>query len=417
MFISILLLVLLLGCAALASESIQEVVAQRISVLSSKGKYRSPGSAVLSEAFEEQAVCSYIMARTYQPQYIIARSVLISSTGFLVTLCIPFSIVASAKNGYIPENDGFDGARLISLVLQWSFILFGWLIICWRWITAVVYYPRRMDKKGTHLMAYFQVEDFWKRAMLELQEKFIQWDINSIKRLSFLNRNLFIFVHKLRLYKLLPAFLYLQILLVLMSKTCWLISEMIFSNRYMRRLLMGRASHEFSVLYNLYSNGQVGGPAIPKEFVKYLEDSMQMPGENPAGGWIANRKPIQKMKARLKEGESDGKNCKALISFLEKKTTQDLRFADPFGISFPKLLVESDFNVGKSSAKMIAVSLLAIIIELSGFYEAYDGSPATDDCIKACSEAWEIMELVENSDTEAAFVNKQADRLFHRLKE
>lgn len=180
---------------------------------------------------------------------------------------------------------------------------------------------------------------------------------------------------------------------------------------------MGRASHDFLVLYNLYSNPQVGGPAIPKEFAKYLVDSMQMPGENPAGVWIANRKPIQKMKARLKEGESEGKNCKALISFLEKKITQDLRFADPFGISFRKLPVESDFNVGKSSAKMTAVSLVAIIFELSGFYEAYDGSCATDDCIKACWEAWEIMEFVENSDTEAAFVNKQADRLFHRLKE
>lgn len=53
---------------------------------------------------------------------------------------------------------------------------------------------------------------------------------------------------------------------------------------------------------------------------------------------------------------------------------------------------------------MTAVSLVAINFELSGFYEAYDGFPATDDCIKACWEAWEIMELVENSDTEAAFV-------------
>jgi hypothetical protein len=78
--------------------------------------------------------------------------------------------------------------------------------------------------------------------------------------------------------------------------------------------------------------------------------------------------------------------------------------------------------MGKTSAKMTAVSLLTIIIELSAFYQEYGGSPAgpatdtVEHCIEACCEAWGVMGFVENSDPEAALVSKQADRLFHSLK-
>lgn len=320
----------------------------------------------------------------------------------------------------IPLADGFDSLKGTAVVLQWIFILSGWAILCWRWLTAVVFYPRRMGSEALNLKQFFRVEDFWTRAMLELQEEFAESDVDSIKSLSFFNKFLLMFVQKLRLYKLLPVLLGLQNLLVLMSKACWLISEMVFSNHYMERILMGSVSHEFSVLYNLHKNRGLVGPINPGDFIKYLDALMYMPGENPAGVWIANLKSIQETKERMTEGEFHGKNCKALISLLDKKPMQ--RSTDPFAISQRKLRIEKDFNMGNSSAKMTAVSLLTFIIELSAFYQAYgrfSAGPATDTvehCIEACCEAWGIMELVENSDPEAALVNKQADRLFYSLK-
>jgi hypothetical protein len=336
--------------------------------------------------------------------------------------CLGFSIWGwiASQDIVIPEEDGFDWLRGIVVIVQWIFILPGWAIVCWRWLTGVVFYPRRMGSEALNLKQFFRVEDFWTRANLELQEEIMERDVESIKNLSYLNKFLLMLGQKLRLYKLVPVVLGLRILLVLMSKTCWLISEMVFSNHYMERILMGPVSHEFSVLYNLHKKGGLVGSRNHGDFVKYLDALMYMPGENPAGVWIANLKSFQEMKARMTEGESQGKNCKVLISLLEKKPMQ--RSTDPFAISQRKLQFEKDFNMGKSSAKMTAVSLLTIIIELSAFYQEYGGSPAgpatdtVEHCIEACCEAWGVMGFVENSDPEAALVSKQADRLFHSLK-
>lgn len=123
-----------------------------------------------------------------------------------------------------PDEDGFDWLRGIVVVVQWIFILPGWAIVCWRWLTAVVFYPRRMGSEALNLKQFFRIEDFWTRTMLELQEKLTERDVESLNSLSFLNKFMFVFIQKLRLYKLLPVLLYLQILLVSISKFCWLIS-------------------------------------------------------------------------------------------------------------------------------------------------------------------------------------------------
>lgn len=185
---------------------------------------------------------------------------------------------------------------------------------------------------------------------------------------------------------------------------------------------MGRTClDEFSVLYALHNSGGVTRPGISDDFVKYSDLLMHMSEENPAGVWIANRKSIHEMKAQLKKGENDGKNCKALISLLEKTTTQSLSSTDLFAISSKRRL--GDFNLGKSSSKLMVVSLLTIVIELSPFYQCSSGSlvghttDIVNDCIEACRQAWKIMELVENSDPEVILVSKQADRLLHSLIE
>lgn len=427
LFASIVLLLLLLNCAVFASKSIHKIVAQRIPVLLYESENRNPKSLVCWEAVEEHVVRSWITARTHQPQYIIARSVLISSIAFLVTtcvgLCLGFYILQLANDisFIVPLGGGLiDWLTAVAVVVQWIFILMGWAMICWRWLTSVVFYPRRMGSVTLTLKLFFSVEDFWTRATLELQEELKEKDVGSINSSSFLNKFVLMFLQKFWVYKLLSVLFYLQILLVLMSKTCWLISEMVFSNLYMRRILMGAVSKEFSVLYNFNNNGGLVELTKHREFVKYLDNLMYMRGENPAGVWIANQKMVEKMKARISQGESDGKDCKALISLLEKTTMQ--RSTDPHRFSQRKLQIQKDFNREKSSAKITAVSLVSIIIELSAFYQQCDGvsvgyaGETVEECIKGCSEAWEIMSLFENEDPEAAVVNKQADQIFQSLK-
>eukprot|EP01018_Ginkgo_biloba_P019875 Gb_08420 [translate_table: standard] len=430
-FVSIILLVLLLGCAALASKSIQDIVSQRIPVVLSTAKYSQSNTQIWWRSIEEQAVKSWILARTCQPQYIIARSVLSSSTGFVVTICVTMFVFESMVNGYKTEKDGFDWSRIIALLLQCVFIFLGWLIICWRWFTAVVYYPRRMENRpALKLRANFHVEDFWKRQLLDLKEESKELQGGKNEAGSYLRTFMEAFIRTFRLYKLLPALLRLQIFLVLISKACWLMSEMVFSNRLMRGFLMGSAHHEFSHLYDQCAKNRHEDklePAQNAEFDKYFEALMYMPDENPAGVWIANRKSIHKIRQRLKKGEAEGKQYSELIGLLTQKTSPGfgagLRRMDPTFLSAKKLLVERDFNVGKRSTKMIAVSLITVMIELSAFYE--DQNPSFDipppdpvkDAIEACSQAWKIMDLVENSDPETVLVNKAADRLFHNLKE
>lgn len=162
-FASIVLLLLLLNCAVFASKSIHEIVAQRIPVLLYRSENRNPKSLVWWEEVEEHVVRSWITARTHQPQYIIARSVLIPSIAFLVSicvvLCLGFAILEWIwdRSVIAPLHDGFDWLRAVVVVVQWILILMGWAMICWRWLTAVVFYPRRMGSVTLTLKLFFTV--------------------------------------------------------------------------------------------------------------------------------------------------------------------------------------------------------------------------------------------------------------------
>jgi hypothetical protein len=96
-----------------ASKSIHDVVAQRIPVLLSRPEHRNSGSVVWWEVVEEHAVRSWITARTHQPQYIIARSVLISSVGFLVTICVVFCLGFSIWGWIKVKRNRNPGGRRI----------------------------------------------------------------------------------------------------------------------------------------------------------------------------------------------------------------------------------------------------------------------------------------------------------------
>ena len=56
-----------------------------------------------------------------------------------------------------------------------------------------------MDDMCSGLTTYFRVEGFWKRALVELQEEFIEWNVESIQILSFLNQFLSTLAHTILL--------------------------------------------------------------------------------------------------------------------------------------------------------------------------------------------------------------------------
>lgn len=78
-----------------------------------------------------------------------------------------------------------------------------------------------------------------------------------------------------------------------------------------------------------------------------------------------------------------------------------------------RLEVDSEFDICQSSCKMRAVSVISVIVELCPFSQDVKKAIGV---IEACSQAWRIMDLVENSDTEAFLVSKVADKLFQGLQ-
>lgn len=54
--------------------------------------------------------------------------------------------------------------------------------------------------KGLGLRAYFRVEDFWKTAIVGIQEELMGLDRESVKKFSYVRRFLFMLFNKLRLY-------------------------------------------------------------------------------------------------------------------------------------------------------------------------------------------------------------------------
>eukprot|EP01018_Ginkgo_biloba_P018502 Gb_23699 [translate_table: standard] len=295
--------------------------------------------------------------------------------------------------------------------IQCGFISLGCIVICWRCLTAVVYFPRTMEWGTSRFKHCFHVEDFWKRHLLQLIDEFKEEvEIEG----SFLKRLIVKSITTMRMHKLLPLVLRLQVLLVLLSKASWYFSKMLFSNHYSRRILIGSVYKQYSHLYKSKALENGVQDSDSTSFVKYSEAFIHMPGENPASLWIANHKSIEKMKYRIEKGEEEGKSHDALIKMLGDRISQGfggVKYMHPMAFA-PKLQVEGQFNVSKRSWKMTAVSLITVIIELSAFTE--NGSAVTD-AMEACSQAWKIMDFVEKSDPEAALVNEAADKVFYRL--
>lgn len=120
------------------------------------------------------------------------------------------------------------------------FILVGWAIIGWRCLISVAYYGRWQSwNPNERWYTYFQVEDFWTRYIVELQEaaskkqkSIVDEKVNKMIGLEGIE------IHFLWafLWGLLRCVYWLQFFMVYTSKLCWFIAEFVFDNRCMQKI-------------------------------------------------------------------------------------------------------------------------------------------------------------------------------------
>ncbi|GLJ06589.1 hypothetical protein SUGI_0042630 [Cryptomeria japonica] len=205
------------------------------------------------DEIEGEVLNSWLVCRAGQPEYVIVRSVLISSTGLVVTTCVVL-LVAKALNlrsfNFLHYDDDLDWLRHITFVLQCVFVLLGWFVIFYRWLMAVLYFPKFFTKgldcnlcqRPTQSRSKFGVEDFFTRSIFELVDMYrIHKYRGKLKaKLEGICNGFTVNVlTTLKLHWSLYSLLVLQFLIVWFSKCCWVFSEMVFGCMCIRRAVLG----------------------------------------------------------------------------------------------------------------------------------------------------------------------------------
>ncbi|GLJ41055.1 hypothetical protein SUGI_0849950 [Cryptomeria japonica] len=459
------MLVLLLGSADIAGRGIERIKAKKISlVLRGEGEFSSglasktheahsrhhphhhsfwrgeDGHAVRGEKVEEEqhrrhchycwrtvedsVLKAWIIVRAYSLQHVIARSALTSSAAVIVTIQILTTIVGGLAKGATGNHLVKDRLfKFITTVMQCVFILIGWSIIIWRWASAVAHYRRRENESWRSIL---RVEDFWIRHLRELQ----QAKETRLRQARSLNTQIEQLVAKEQITlsvsnTSLSIMIAVQWFLVSFSKVFWFVSLVLMQNRLLVKLLSLMFPNQEMYVFEDY----------PK-YRKILED-VQMLGETPESLWVANRKSIETARSLIIQGDQDGEyNCDHLVEFLiHKRTEQGLGLSclEPYKpqtrLNFlckkrPSEDISDVENqqprggnasltvdVSTKSRKMTAVSLISIIVYLSPVYAKVNKADSSDPqdplpkaikgCLDAYSQAWEIIDFVEEADTEA----------------
>ncbi|GLJ32608.1 hypothetical protein SUGI_0655960 [Cryptomeria japonica] len=316
--ICLILLLLLLGCAYVGSRGILS------------GKHSSHSDSSLAEELqgyswqrvEDEVLRSWIVARAYSPEFIIARSALSSSVAAIVTVQIVVSIVGwiIVSPKHTKEFDDLvDVFKTLITILQCVFILIGWVITGWRCCTAAGYYRRwQSETWGEGLL----VEDFWTRYITKLMQSH-EPQLLQAKRLDKKIKNLIarkpfeVQLPQILLYMAIK----LQWLMVLFSKACWLLSTTILYNKFMANLISKMLAKHLDGVFKEYFT-----------YKRYL-DGLEMLRETPQSLWVANRKSIAKAQELILQGNQDGESdCQDLIQFLVRRKSpqgEGLKCLDP----------------------------------------------------------------------------------------
>lgn len=422
--ITLIWLILLLLCAAIACKSIRNITSQKIPIILAEPAESS------WKGVEDQVLKSWIVARACCPESIIARSVLASSAALGVTICILCSVVGwiflGPKVNFQPKP--VFCLKFITTILQMIFILIGWAIIGWRWLSSVALYGRGRKKKD-----FFQVEDYWTRNIADLQEA----ENLKLRQLKVDERISKMFVTKLRKLKVdervskmiarekkrktslvsiwLRCVFWLQWYVVFFSKLCWFLSVCVFGNTVICKVVKWIFSSHFQKADKDYNDY--------KEILNIMDNFFDQTTHDVI---LTNRKSIKQARGIMTKGNNDGENCHAMVPFLRdwgSGTCVDMQYLDPeealskTGLKFlwrhhpdtpPK--VQKYLKYGrKRSLKLTAVSLINVIVCLSPLSER--------DSLQAYYEAWELIDLVDEANPKTdGLLSKAADRLFTEIR-
>eukprot|EP00253_Pinus_taeda_P006851 PITA_06851 len=381
LFTANILLVLLCISAVLAGKTICFIMNQKVPSLLSC----CHNSCRKCENIEDHVLKCWIVVRCSQPEYIMARSVLSSLAGVVVTTCvidILYEISSDVAGRYF-------NLYSVTFYIQSTFILIGWIAVAIRWLTAVIYFPR-------YGQCSFQVEDFWTRSLIELKYRQLNgllWEKKDRNR-TLLQTTMVDSTIPLRLRTLvLSMAIFVQVFVVLLSKVSLLLSWLLFWP-----LLMAR--EKIMLL--------CGSKVTRSEFSKYGEvlESIAMPGENAESLWNANEWAFKSTKEHMEQGRASTEGLKKMIIQLKPQAPVVDEGEEIYGEE------EKFLNYFRMSWKMRAVSLIHFMLC------SYDDSnyEVVGNAFKACSEAWALMDFVESSDTEANLVSLAADKEFSTLK-
>eukprot|EP00253_Pinus_taeda_P009698 PITA_09698 len=284
------------------------------------------------------------------------------------------------------------------------FILIGWIVVLFRWFTAVIYFPRDVRS----VRSLFHMEDFWRRSIVDMKKDL---DTHLTSRLFRGKRNLertpletivVNLITTFRLHYLLFMMVFLlQKLIVSLSKTCWCLSELAF--QMIRPFIINRENN--ALLFGL--NGSV---LKTDQFYQYKAalDIIRMPGEIASSMWIANLSAFKKTENNMKNGfEIGDRKCAELITLMGYKTGTVEQEA-PTSLEEGKQFHE----VGKSSWKMRAVSLIHFMM----YFYAGTNYDVIEDSFEAYSQAWSFMDIVDSLDPEGHLVSLTADTEFDTIK-
>lgn len=398
LFTALVLLVVLLTCAVIAGKSIRNIISQKVPLaLSCCSNYPEKQEC---HNIENHVLKCWVVNRASQPDYIIARSVFISFAGLVSTVCFVLLVATWAWEFSLFLT--LDIVGYLIYLVRLIFILIGWIVVLYRWFTAVMYFPRGVQR-------LFHIEDFWTRSIVDMKNDVDAYSAPGLFRekrkleraaIESIVVNL---ITTFRLNALLfITVLWLQKLIVSVSKACWCLSELAF--RLIRPFIMSQEK-------NALLCGSLNA-SVPEtdEFHHYKEalDIIRMPGEIAYSLWIANLSAFKKTVNNMEQGYEDGKsNYEEFITLMGYKrgTVED---------EIPTSLAEEEkhfYKVGKSSRKMGAVSFIHFMMYF------YDGTnyKVIDDSFKAYSQAQCFMDIVDSLDLDGHLVSLTADKEFDTL--
>ncbi|GLJ34313.1 hypothetical protein SUGI_0689760 [Cryptomeria japonica] len=407
LLLCIIVLGLILVCTILASQTIHDLLKQRTSTIFSINKEDERIMSSSWDDFDDEVLSSWLVARVCQADYVISRSIFSSAVGVVITLCVIISLLSNTFHNIYFSHRHLAPIDYAIFSLLFSFIIIGWIVICSRWFSAQLYFRSHRQSWRRCL----SMEDFWTRNTVELirmydlkrdRQQFFKMQKSTSTMLSKLQRLPTHIFTKAKLHKFVYLGLMLQLSVVLFSKLCGLLSEVIIGNFLYCFRKHVRCGHQVK---------------LHEESHVRILGLICMPGEDPIDLWEANEMAFNQAKALLQKGCEKGealmqKSCEKGESSEEIDSNfrpYSVQWADD-GKQLLKELQKSALplvlkhfpSIEKQSVRITAVSLIKIFIILhkpkSHPLKKDMKSDPVKKVMKACDDVWDLLRFADECD-------------------